>query len=66
MLRLDCGKFVPGPVVGGGDSGSLNGEMALILLIGALLHDLYHWPHLMSMRITSLEQRLESIQEPMD
>ena len=57
----------PGPVVGGGDSGSLNGEMALILLIGALSFTTFIIGHiLMSMRITSLEQRLESIQEPMD
>ena len=57
----------PGPVIGGGDSGSLNGEMALILLLGAISFTVFIVGHmLMSMRITSLEQRLESIQEAMD
>ena len=55
------------PVIGGGDSGSLNGEMALILLLGAISFTVFIVGHmLMSMRITSLEQRLESIQEAMD
>ena len=57
----------PGPVIGGGDSGSLNGEMALILLLGAISFTVFSIGHiLLSMRITSLEQRLESIQESMD
>ena len=57
----------PGPVVGGGESGSLNGEMAVILLIGAISFTVFIIGHvLMSMRITSLEQRLESLQEAMD
>lgn len=57
----------PGPVVGGGDSGSLNGEMAFILFLGAISFTVFIIGHvLMSMRITSLEQRLESIQEAMD
>ena len=57
----------PGPVVGGGDSGSLNGEMAVILLIGAISFTIFIIGHvLMSMRITSLEQRLESLQEALD
>ena len=57
----------PGPVVGGGDSGSLNGDMAVILLIGAVSFTVFIIGHvLMSMRITSLEQRLESLQEAMD
>ena len=57
----------PGPVVGGGESGSLNGEMAVILFIGAISFTIFIIGHvLMSMRITSLEQRLESLQEAMD
>ncbi len=57
----------PGPVIGGGESGSLNSEMALILLLGAISFTIFIIGHiLMSMRITSLEQRLESIQEAMD
>ena len=57
----------PGPVIGGGESGSLNGEMALILLLGAVSFTVFITGHvLMSMRITSLEQRLERIQEAKD
>ncbi len=57
----------PGPVIGGGEEGSLNSEMGLILLVGAISFTLFIIGHmLMSMRITSLEQRLESIQEAMD
>jgi hypothetical protein len=57
----------PGPVVGGGDGGSLAGEMAVILLIGAISFTIFIIGHiLMSMRITSLEQRLERIQKSMD
>jgi heme exporter protein C len=57
----------PGPVVGGGDGGSLAGEMAVILFIGAISFTIFIIGHiLMSMRITSLEQRLERIQKSMD
>ena len=43
----------PGPVIGGGESGSLNGEMALILLKGAVSFTVFITGHvLMSMRIT--------------
>ena len=57
----------PCPVIGGGESGSLNGEMALILLLGAVSFTVFITGHvLMSMRITSLEQRLERIQEAKD
>ena len=57
----------PGPVVGGGDGGSLAGEMAVILVIGAISFTIFIIGHiLMSMRITSLEQRLERIQKSMD
>ena len=57
----------PGPVIGGGESGSLNGEMASILFLGAISFTIFIIGHiLMSMRITSFEQRLESIQEAMD
>jgi hypothetical protein len=41
--------------------------MALILLVGAISFTVFIIGHvLMSMRITSLEQRLESLQEAMD
>ena len=57
----------PGPVVGGDDGGSLAGEMAVILVIGAISFTIFIIGHiLMSMRITSLEQRLERIQKSMD
>ena len=57
----------PGPVLGGGDGGSLNSEMAAVLFFGAISFTTFMIGHvLMSMRITLLEQRLESIQEAMD
>ena len=57
----------PGPVIGGGESGSLNDEMFLILMLGAISFTVFITGHvLMSMRITSLEQRLERIQEAKD
>lgn len=68
MSQPGSGKYdTQAPVVGGGESGSLNNEMALILLVGAISFTVFIIGHvLMSMRITSLEQRLESLQEAMD
>ncbi len=37
----------PGPVIGGGDSGSLNGEMALILLLGAISFTVFIIGHIL-------------------
>ena len=58
----------PGPVIGSGDgSGSLSGDMALVLLLGAISFTVFISGHiLMSMRITGLEQRLEQVQHHID
>jgi heme exporter protein C len=58
----------PGPVIGSGDgSGSLSGDMALVLLLGAISFTVFISGHiLMSMRITGLEQRLEQVQHQID
>jgi heme exporter protein C len=58
----------PGPVIGtGDDSGSLAGDMAIVLLLGALSFTAFILGHiLMSMRITGLEQRLEQVQHQID
>ena len=57
----------PGPVVGTGDEGSINGEMGLVLLIGAVSFTVFIIGHMMaSMRLTALEQRLERMQHNID
>ena len=57
----------PGPVVGTGDEGSINGDMGLVLLLGALSFTVFIIGHIMnSMHVTSLEQRLERLQATMD
>ena len=58
----------PGPVIGSGDDGgSLSGDMAIVLLIGAVSFTLFILGHiLMSMRITGFEQRLERAQKHID
>ena len=57
----------PGPVVGTGDEGSINGEMGLVLLIGAISFTVFIIGHMMaSMRLTALEQRLEAMQSMHD
>ena len=58
----------PGPVIAAGDDGgSLQSDMSLVLLIGALSFTLFIIGHmLISMRITHLEQRLESAQKSLD
>jgi|MEHZ01.5.fsa_nt_MEHZ011593873.1_9 heme exporter protein C len=58
----------PGPVIGSGDdSGSLSGDMTIVLMIGALSFTVFILGHiLMSMRITGLEQRLEQAQHQID
>jgi heme exporter protein C len=57
----------PGPVVGTGDDGSINGEMGLVLLIGAVSFTVFIIGHMIaSMRLTALEQRLEAMQSVLD
>jgi hypothetical protein len=50
-------------VVGTGDEGSINGDMGLVLLIGAVSFTIFIIGHMIaSMRLTALEQRLEAMQ----
>lgn len=57
----------PGPVVGGGEEGSLNSDMGLVLLIGAISFTIFIIGHIAtSMKITKFEQRLEMIQQEID
>jgi hypothetical protein len=57
----------PGPVVGTGDDGSINGDMSLVLLLGAISFTVFIVGHMMaSMRLTALEQRLERLQVSVD
>ena len=57
----------PGPVVGTGGEGSINGDMGLVLLLGAISFTVFIFGHMMaSMELTSLEQRLERLQDAMD
>ena len=57
----------PGPVVATGDGSSINSDMGLVLLIGAVSFTVFIIGHMMaSMRLTALEQRLESMQQNLD
>ena len=53
----------PGPVVATGDEGSINGDMGLVLLLGAISFTVFIIGHMLtSMRLTALEQRLSNLQ----
>ena len=53
--------------MGTGDEGSINGEMGLVLLIGAVSLTVFIIGHMVaSMRLTALEQRLERMQQNFD
>ena len=53
----------PGPVVATGDEGSINGDMGLVLLLGAISFTMFIIGHMLtSMRLTALEQRLSNLQ----
>ncbi|MCH1539827.1 MAG: hypothetical protein L7S56_00100 [Candidatus Poseidonia sp.] len=57
----------PGPVVATSEGSSLNGDMGLVLLIGAISFTLLILGHIMmSMQITSIEQSMERLQKKMD
>jgi len=57
----------PGPVVATGDGSSINSDMGLVLLIGAVSFTVFIIGHMMaSMRLTALEQRLERMQQHLD
>ena len=52
----------PGPVVATGDEGSINGDMGLVLLLGAISFTVFIVGHMMaSMRLTALEQRVTAM-----
>jgi heme exporter protein C len=57
----------PGPVVATGDGSSINSEMGLVLALSAVSFTVFIIGHIMtSMQITSLEGRLERLQNSMD
>ena len=57
----------PGPVVATGEEGSINGDMGLVLLVGAVSFTVLIVGHLLtSMLITNSEQRLLHLQRRMD
>jgi len=57
----------PGPVIGTGEGSSLNADMGLVLLFGTISFTLLIVGHMLtSMRITSFEQRIETLQKRLD
>jgi heme exporter protein C len=57
----------PGPVVATGDEGSINGDMGLVLLLGAISFTVFIVGHMMaSMRLTALEQRVTAMMDQHD
>lgn len=57
----------PGPVVATGDEGSINGDMGMVLLLGAVSFTIFIIGHMLtSMRLTALEQRLSTLQQHHD
>ncbi len=57
----------PGPVVGTGEEGSINGDMGLVLFLGALSFTALILGHILtSMRITKCEQRIFQVQQVLD
>ena len=57
----------PGPVVATGEDGSINGDMGLVLLVGALSFTTLILGHILtSMHITASEQRVFQVQQQLD
>jgi heme exporter protein C len=57
----------PGPVIAGEEGSSISGDMALVLMIGALSFTILIVGHIItSMEITKFEQRLERLQKRLD
>ena len=57
----------PGPVIATGDEGSINGDMGLVLLLGAISFTVFIVGHMMaSMRLTALEQRVTAMMDQHD
>jgi hypothetical protein len=57
----------PGPVIGGDDDSSISGDMAIVLMIGALSFTLLIIGHIMtSIEITKFEQRIDRLQKELD
>jgi len=57
----------PGPVIGGDEDSSISGDMAFVLMIGAISFTTLIIGHILtSMEITKFEQRLERLQKELD
>ena len=57
----------PGPVIGGDEDSSISGDMALVLLIGALSFTTLIIGHILtSIEITKFEQRMDRLQKKLD
>ena len=57
----------PGPVIAGDEDSSISGDMALVLMIGAISFTTLIVGHILtSMEITKFEQRLERLQKELD
>lgn len=57
----------PGPVIAGDENSSISGDMALVLMIGALSFTVLIIGHIMtSIEITKFEQRIERLQKELD
>ena len=57
----------PGPVIAGEDGSSISGDMATVLMIGAISFTLLIAGHIItSMNVTKLEQRIDRLQTMLD
>ena len=57
----------PGPVIAGDENSSISGDMALVLMIGALSFTVLIIGHIMtSIEITKFEQRIDRLQKELD